>query len=245
MKTSEQIDKLAGALAKAQAAIKAPSKNKVAKVQTKTGGEYSYRYADLSDIIDAIRDPLASNGLAVTSGTEHNGHFTLNSRLIHESGQWIEASYPLPDGSIRAQEMGSAITYGRRYTLCALLGIVAEDDDDGEAAPATPPKKTATKAAPKAEKPSAAPTVPTPKADGNLWIGAIVKVESPRNGVWKVTGGDAAATEFGTATPEHAAVAKTALDMKSRVSVKFATQTTNNVKRILTIEPIVEEQSNG
>src|SRR5688572_8842240 len=116
MKTSEQTDKLTAALVKAQTAIVPPTKDKTAKI-----GAYQYNYADLAAIIDASRKPLADNGLAITSTTEANGHVILSSRLMHVSGQWIEATYPLP-ADCTPQQMGSAITYGRRYTLCALLG---------------------------------------------------------------------------------------------------------------------------
>lgn len=128
---SAEIDKLAAALAKAQGAFQPIKKDKTASIRSTNGASYSYSYADLASVIDAIRKPLADNGLAYVQPIIHGeGGMHLETRLLHASGQWIGSTYPLPSGG-RAQEMGSAQTYARRYALCALVGIVAEDDDDG------------------------------------------------------------------------------------------------------------------
>lgn len=139
------VSELAKALAKAQGTFPVIPKNKTTKVRTKSGAEYSYNYADLPSILDLTRKPLSENGLAVAQMTVvHEGAMLLVTRLLHSSGEYIEASYPLPIGAA-AQDMGSAITYARRYTLCPLLGIAPEDDDDGKAAqendvrPSAPP----------------------------------------------------------------------------------------------------------
>lgn len=140
MRTSETIKELADALAKAQGAFPAIRKGKTAKVKgtSKSGKdfEYSYAYADLSDIMDAIRKALAENGLSIIQpigkGTNGDG-LVLVTRLLHSSGQWLEEDYPV-DVYERPQEQGSAITYARRYAVTALLGIAAEEDDDGQAA---------------------------------------------------------------------------------------------------------------
>ena len=128
MRTSEQIDQLAAALAAAQGAFPAVTKNRTATVPTKTGGTYSYRYADLTDLLDAVRPVLSANGLAVVQGGTGERMVT---RLVHTSGQWIEADGTLPATQATPQGLGSAITYARRYWLTALLGIAAEEDDDG------------------------------------------------------------------------------------------------------------------
>lgn len=241
MKTSDQIDKLASALAKAQASIEPPPKNRTAKVPTKNGGEYKYTYADLADIIMAVKGPLAANDLAWTSGTEVNGHTALHTRLIHSSGQWIEASYPIVDG-LSAQQMGSAITYGRRYTLCALLGIVAEDDDDGETADAPRKTQTAKAAAPKqTPTPADAPVKAAPaKADKKLasWAGSVAKVNNVANGKWMIVGADTPPTEFGTSTPEHAAVASDSIG-KCRVTIAYMVNQ-NGIKVTQALQPEVK-----
>lgn len=134
MKTSEQIADLAKALAEAQSEIQPPAKDKTARVKTKAGGEYTFDYVDLASVLDAVRGPLAKHGLSIAQGTAgENGKTALETRLMHVSGQWMESAYPLSfQGS--AQEKGSELTYARRYALCAMLGIAAEADDDGNAA---------------------------------------------------------------------------------------------------------------
>lgn len=138
--TSSEIKDLAAALAKAQGAF--PSIKKERTVKTTS---YSYSYADLSDILDAIRPHLAANGLSMIQPIVADGATELLvTRLLHLSGQWIESTYPLASYE-RPQETGSAITYARRYALAALLGIAAEDDDDGTAAQTATPKQSATR----------------------------------------------------------------------------------------------------
>lgn len=131
------IDKIAAALAQAQGQLTNPEKTK-----TVNAGKYKYRYADLADVIDHVRPVLAANDLAAVQmvRASETGN-TLVTRLVHKSGQFLESTYPLPRQAA-AQEMGSAITYARRYSLCAILGIAAEDDDDGKKAGAAPAEET-------------------------------------------------------------------------------------------------------
>ena len=128
MRTSEQIDQLAAALAAAQAAFPPIQKDRTATVPTKTGGTYAYTYADLASFLDAVRPALAANGLSITQGGTGDH---LVTRLLHVSGQWIESDGILPATQATPQGLGSAVTYARRYWLTALLGVVAESDDDG------------------------------------------------------------------------------------------------------------------
>jgi len=128
------VSKLAQALAKAQGCFPAIPKNKTTTVRTKTGGQYTYTYADLPSILDLTRKPLSENGLSIAQMTTvHDGAMVLITRLMHASGEYIEATYPLPINAT-AQDMGSAITYARRYSLSPLIGIAPDDDDDGKAA---------------------------------------------------------------------------------------------------------------
>lgn len=147
-KRSEFIDLLGTALFKAQYEIKSPEKKRVGKISgtNKSGKyyEYSYKYADLSDILEVIKKPLFDNQLSISQIMNYEpGAFSLETAIIHASGQFISGNYPLPEGKT-AQELGSAITYARRYALCAILNIVADEDDDGAVATqSTPePKKT-------------------------------------------------------------------------------------------------------
>lgn len=121
---------LAAALAKAQAAFPAITRSRTVRVKTKVGGEYVFKYAPLDKIFDAVRKPLADNGLAITQLIDGQELVTM---LLHSAGATISGRAPLPNsGTI--QEFGSAITYLRRYALQAILGIASEEDDDGNAA---------------------------------------------------------------------------------------------------------------
>lgn len=140
MRHSESIAALAAALAKAQGAIEPVPK-------TKVNPHFRSKYAPLEEIAGAVRGPLMVNGLAVvqTFGTS-DGAILIETTLVHESGEWLTGELLLPVDKGTAQGVGSAITYGRRYALAALLGVVSDEDDDGNAAsagnpkPAQPPK---------------------------------------------------------------------------------------------------------
>lgn len=126
MSESEQTAEIASALAKAQA-VMGPA------IINRQNPHFKNRYADLAAVFEAIRKPLADNGLAITQTTEiSEGFFMLVTKLRHTSGQWIASEYPLPLNA-KPQEIGSALTYARRYSVSALTGVVADEDDDGEA----------------------------------------------------------------------------------------------------------------
>lgn len=130
-----ETGKLAAALAKAQSEFPMIPKDKVANVPTKAGGSYKYRYADLGTVLDKVMKVLAKHEISVTHPMQvRDGLLILKTVLRHSSGEMIEGEYPLPLETSRPQEMGSAITYGRRYSLCAMLSVAAEEDDDGQAA---------------------------------------------------------------------------------------------------------------
>lgn len=127
-----ELDKLAAALVKFQGEVPTIPKNKVAKIKTKTGSDYSYHYADLADIWEAIREPLSKNGLAATqflSSDEHADYII--TKVWHESGQTDSEKFAIPTNGKTPQEVGSVITYYKRYALGAALGISTEEDDDG------------------------------------------------------------------------------------------------------------------
>lgn len=137
---SAETGELAKALAAAQSIIRAPKKGRTAQIRSEKGN-YGYNYADLADVIECCREALAKNELAPTQTLRaENGHMVLVTTLLHSSGQWISSEYPLQNYQ-RPQEQGSAITYARRYSLSAMLGIAAEDDDDGATAQAAEPVK--------------------------------------------------------------------------------------------------------
>jgi hypothetical protein len=121
--TDRPINELAAALAKAQGSMENATMNRV-------NPHFKSKYADLASVLDAVRKPLSENGLAVVQAI-HDGN--LKTILMHTSGQWVESLYPLP-AAARPQEMGSALTYARRYSLSAITGIAADEDDDANAA---------------------------------------------------------------------------------------------------------------
>lgn len=131
MNQSEQINELAKALSQMQGSVGAVFKNKTAKIPTKSGATYSYSYADLAGIWDAIRKPLSDAGLSVCQTFCDN---LLVTMLMHSSGQWIKSSLPLNCMGLKPQELGSEITYLKRYALSSILGISADEDDDGQTA---------------------------------------------------------------------------------------------------------------
>jgi hypothetical protein len=135
MKTSEQIAELAKALAAAQG--KFPP---IIKDKTALAGKYSYAYADLASVIEAVRPALAENGLAhLQSALTAGKTVTITTLLLHGSGQFVESDPLIMEAvSNMPQAIGSAISYGRRYQLSALLGLAAEQDDDGKSATGDP-----------------------------------------------------------------------------------------------------------
>jgi ERF superfamily len=129
MMQSEQLNELAAALAKAQGMMSNA-------VMNRTNPHFKSRYADLASMLDAIRKPLSENGLAVAQLMEiREGGMVLRTVMVHTSGQWMASEYPLPT-AVRPQEMGSAQTYARRYSLAALVCNSADEDDDAQGAEA-------------------------------------------------------------------------------------------------------------
>lgn len=125
---------LVEALVAFQAEMPVVGKDQTATVPMKSGGKYSYRYADLADIIRAATPHLTAHGLAFTAHPQvtESGQLLLTGMLHHTSGQTLDGSLPLSGHT--PQEVGSAITYARRYLLGCLTGIVTDEDDDGATA---------------------------------------------------------------------------------------------------------------
>jgi hypothetical protein len=124
---SEHLNELATALAKAQAQI-ATAKRDSANPFFKSS------YADLASVWEACRDALTSNGLSVVQLPGFSdGMATLDTMLLHSSGQWLQATAGAPLGKQDAQGVGSVITYLRRYALAAVASVSPADDDGNEA----------------------------------------------------------------------------------------------------------------
>lgn len=126
---------LAKALAAVQANLPSIAKDAKAEVKNKEGKFlYDYKYADLTDVSEAILPLLGKNGLAFTAWPtlDDGGRFVLAYALVHESGEERKGVYPLPSSGT-PQDIGKAITYARRYCLCAVTGVApgGEDNDAG------------------------------------------------------------------------------------------------------------------
>lgn len=137
MKHSDTIGKLAEALSQAQGEFQPAEFDSV-------NPHYKSRYASLTAIMAAIRAPMAKHGLSLSCGYDVNpdGSSSVTGLLMHASGEWISCSTQLILQKQDMQGLGSATTYARRYIVSALLGIVSDEDDDGEAATKPPgPKK--------------------------------------------------------------------------------------------------------
>ena len=127
MKTSDATNEIAAALAKAQGVINNPGKKS-------ENPHFKSSYADLSAGINAIREGLSANAIAVIQATRIDGDvMMLDTRLSHSSGQWIEAEFPVCKFPSAPQVTGSALTYARRYSLFGMVGIAGEDDDGNAA----------------------------------------------------------------------------------------------------------------
>ncbi len=128
MKTSENITEIASALAKAQELIN-PAAYDAANPHFRS------RYATLASVMQSCRAALSKNQIAVVQGTTvSDKNVTVTTMLIHSSGQFISDDIMIPVAQNTAQAIGSALTYGRRYGLSALVGIVSEEDDDSNSA---------------------------------------------------------------------------------------------------------------
>lgn len=187
---------LAAALAAVQAELPHIAKDKTAHVRSDRGS-YSYRYADLADVTSAVMPLLARHGLAWTSApTLRDGQFMLRYDLLHSSGEHVGGWYPLPDPDRGTpQAIGSAITYARRYALCAVTGVAADADDDAQAAQAEhqPAHRRPTepaRRAPARREPEPEPAVDQARAAAQM-LDQVLSVGSREAAValWKVTRG--------------------------------------------------------
>ncbi len=135
MRTSEATNEIATALAAAQGEFTVIEKRKHAKIKTNSGRDFGYAYADISDVLAAVLPHLSKHGLSVIQPTcvIEAGLF-ITTRLMHASGQWIESDYPVCSINGDHQKMGGALTYSRRYALCSMLGVSADEDVDGQPA---------------------------------------------------------------------------------------------------------------
>lgn len=158
MEKSESIKALAEALSKFQGSMNGIKKDA-------SNPFFKSRYASLGAIIEDTREPLSKNGLSYAQFP--SGEYGLETILMHTSGEWIKAKYEMKPVDQKPQSLGSALTYQRRYALCAILGLQVEDDDANEAS------KPQAKTVQYEDKPAAKPVV---KKDA--YKGAIEAIEA-------------------------------------------------------------------
>lgn len=179
MKTSEQINELATALAKFQAKVRNPEKNRTAKIFS-VKGSFEYGYADLPSVYDNSRAALSEFGLSHVSTTVplEDGKCVLCMRLLHTSGQWIESQLELilqfkkqkgPDGNLidvfDSKGLAADLTYFRRYLFMGLTGVAGDEDTDSQPEPGSTYEP---KNAPAAQKQLASPLKPDPVTEALL-----------------------------------------------------------------------------
>jgi len=125
MEKSESLKELAIALCKFQSKVETIQK-------TAVNPFFKSNYANLSDILNVIRQPLVDNGLSFVQFPK--GRYGLETMLLHTSGEWMYESYEMEPTKKDPQGAGSVITYQRRYALGAILGLNIDNDDDGNKA---------------------------------------------------------------------------------------------------------------
>lgn len=131
------------AFVKAQSEFPQISKDSKADV-----GKYSYKYASLPAVTEAVLPVLNKHGIAVWQAFSDGMIIT---HLTHESGEGIESVVVCSESGLTPQDFGKKISYYRRYSLVALLGLAPDDDDDAAGVPAATPQP--------AQKPTPAPPV--------------------------------------------------------------------------------------
>lgn len=165
MRHSDSIANLTAALVAAQMELEPIAKDR-------TNPHFKNRYATLDAIVEGVRPVLAKHGLAVIQGAEALSAegtmkaLTVETMLVHSSGEWLSNSAVVPIAKNDPQGAGGALTYGRRYGLSALLSLATEEDDDanGASRPAAQ-RAPARQAAPAQPKPAPATGEPEKKRD--------------------------------------------------------------------------------
>ena len=126
--SSIKINEIAKALLNAQ-------KNMGKAVKGSNNPYFSSKYADLNSVLEACKEDLNEAGITILQPVSNNGEDNfVSTLLLHESGQYIKSTMKLLLSKNDMQNLGSAVSYARRYTLQALITIPSSEDDDGEKA---------------------------------------------------------------------------------------------------------------
>jgi hypothetical protein len=202
VRTSDAINELATALAKAQGML-------LPAVKDNTNPHFKSKYLDLHGVWQSCREALSKNGLCVIQGPAENAGgdgstITFACRVVHTSGQWIEADLTIRPMKNDAQGIGSAITYARRYLLASMVGVAPQDDDDDGNAASAPAQRMVPASATKAG------TTVDPKAAFKAavqkWSGVdaedAVKACRDLCRAWNITDSTMTAADWSKATAE-------------------------------------------
>lgn len=221
-------------------------------IKNKVNPHYKSKYADMSAVAEAVDEALAKNGLTYVQPFEYkDGVLLIQTRLLHTSGEELSSTYPIIVTGHKPQEVGGSITYGRRYALTSLLGLAADDDDDGNDAPEdTVPRKPASfttdprqaaKDAKKAEEKKAPTQLPADPAAGlaNVTVQSLQpgKINGIDCTVLKTSGGDFIVDVRKVTAKDILKLAQSAVDSKNQVVIDFTTTASgNNVVKTVRME---------
>ena len=136
---SETNAKIAPALTKAWGSIENPKHNTSVTVKMKTGGSYKFEYTDLNGIFNEARRVFKENGISVIQDSyvdvvDGLKLATVETMLLHSSGEWVKSNKLQFPAATSMQDLGGQLTYMKRYSLSAMLGVSTEKDDDSNGA---------------------------------------------------------------------------------------------------------------
>lgn len=144
---------------------------------------FKSKYASLGNITKKVFPKLSEHGFAFSVGSfVENGALILDAHLIHESGESRSAQFPITETN--PQKVGSAVSYYRRYALAALTGIVADEDDDGNAASNPSPAERKVQAAKATPQPKPTGEAPS-QAQVREWIGDSAERKEQANATYQ------------------------------------------------------------
>lgn len=208
---------LFAAFAKAQGEFPLIAKDREVEVtgKTKAGApmKYKFSYAQLAGILAGVRPVLAANGLAVTQMlTSHaDGRPAVQTMLLHADGGSLAGLLPIKTDGLNPQDLGSLITYIRRYAILCLLGLAPDDDDDANAATGNIVRRSTTNgAAPRVTKAPASLVSEIEETIAELNASGVLGEVEIRDGM---------KTAFGTSETAALTLAQ-ASDLKKRLTAK-------------------------
>lgn len=204
---SDDIGELFAALAEAQGEFGPIERTLTARIKSKRegGADYSYSYAPLSEVLGAVRPALSKHGLAVMQfPLTRQGSVLVRTLLGHKSGAWMRNDLAVGCVSTDPKDIGSAITYARRYAAQAILGIAPDVDDDG-----------ARGSGERAE------IRPRAEADARVPIATVREMKRGDATVYAIRAGEA---DVWTDDPALAATAKTAMAAGTPVAITTETR---------------------